>query len=165
MVGEAWSQLLFCAATGGDTPEGPYAYLVDAVYNQMCAYHKHDSFWIPPLGYEPIPVPTDDELYELCLAYALVRVGASMAGLHLGDLYSLISHLRRAYVDHAPPPATGRPHSAQTVGQTVESRLLGFMDGLLSVRGQGYTSALTIAARERSCGLRWSHQIPRQRSR
>ena len=163
MVQEALMQLLFCAATGGQTTEGPYAYLVDAVHGQLVAHHKGDKFYLPWPDDPPVPVPSDDEYYELCLVFALIQAVIPYGWVSLGDLHSLMQHLRQAYGFTAVSSVSTRPHAAGTIGAKVEERLLEDINQLLTVRGDLYAAALNVAARERARGLEWTARVPAQR--
>lgn len=162
-VTEAMTQLLFAAATGCATQHGPAAFLARSTHAQLQASVKWDEFYVPASAYTLIPSQTAEELEELCLVFGLIEACAGEGRLSLGQLYSLMHHLRRHQIAPAGMASTSSPAAALTIGRQVELWLLEQIDRVLHVRGDLYDAARAFAAREQARALHWLTQVPSQR--
>lgn len=161
---EALIQLLFSAATGCATSDGPPAFLAKSVHAQLVASVHGDTFYVPTSAYRTVPPHSADELWELCLVFGLIESACGDSRLSLGNLYSLMHHLRISRLSLAGPDQAAGEHSALTIGRKVELFLLDTIDRILHVRGDLYDAAQAFAGREQARALQWITRMPSQRS-
>jgi hypothetical protein len=165
IVTESFHQLLFAAASGAITMDGPYASLVRSTHSQLVAHFKGDAFYLPSTAHLAVPLPTDEELEELCLAYGMLQATAAMLRLSLGELYSLLHHLRtsQGLLDRGPAPAVSVLQ--ETAGYKVQEQLFEAIDGRLHLQDDWYKTGEAWARREYRRSQAWLSTLPAQRSR
>lgn len=163
IVTEAACQLLFSAATGGATENGPYAFMVKSVRQQLLAAFDGNPFYFPPSAHLAVPLPNDQELEELCWVYGLVQAATSDPTIALGELYSLLRYLLDHYGFQVRSEALTGAFSSGAVGRQVEVYLLELIDRILHVRGDLFTMARAFADRERARSAEWLRNLPLQR--
>lgn len=162
-VTEAFAQLLFAAATGCATRSGPADLLARSTHAQLLASVKGDEFYVPASAYLTVPAQSAAELEELCLAFGLIEAVAGAIQLSLGEVYSLMHHIRHRTMSLRTPAHVSGGAGAMTIGRQVEGRLLEGIDRALHVHGDVYEAALAFSRREHARALHRLTQVPSQR--